>query len=498
MNRPSSNSHVGRLVLVAVRAVQRLDAGHVLLEDHVALDAHLGREHAPLGREALLEQQPPPGHLVLLHARLRAGRLQLGGDQVPHARVLGERRRRGAGRQVRRRHVLGGPVGHQQPVGHHQHHVVGPVVPVEHGLRDVPRALQRGLDGARHHVLAVLQLVLLLQPARDLQAAVLGEGAQVARAEVPPAVRVVEDHLRRGLRVPLVAHHHVVPRDAHLALQARGHLPAVEQDLHLHAGQRHAHRAQPARPGVRRVDRHQRRGLREPVALADGHADVVEETQHVQARGRAAHPADLDAPAHLLAHLREHQLVQHLVLQTEQRPGLLALRQQQPPLVGHGQCPVDQQLLGARLLGKVGLHAVVHLLEERGHAEEQRRPHLAQVAQQGVDAARQRHARAVGHHRVQFRRLAVAVGPGQEAEGGVVEDDVTALGADGPHAPDVVNNVPVHKLHALGVARRPRGVDDRGKVFRPHTLLKVRKVLGRPRLKQPLERVGLLQSGLKA
>jgi len=42
------------------------------------------------------------------------------------------------------------------------------------------------------------------------------------------------------------------------------------------------------------------------------------------------------------------------------------------------------------------------------------------------------------------------VGPGQEAEGGVVEDDVTALGADGPHAPDVVNNVPVHKLHALG------------------------------------------------
>src|SRR5207247_1545367 len=134
---------------------------------------------------------------------------------------------------------------------------------------------RRGRD-----VLAVLELVLLLDAARDVEEAVVVEVAEVAGAE---AAVVGEDRFVLFVAV-VIADHHVRTVDDDLAvLRIAGRL-LVDHDLH--AGDRLADRSDAMPAGA--VRGRDRARLREAVALVDRDAEGVDELRDVARERRAA------------------------------------------------------------------------------------------------------------------------------------------------------------------------------------------------------------------
>ena len=167
--------------------------------------------------------------------------------------------------------------------------VVGLVVAEDHDVEDERAELELLLERRGHDVLAVLELVLLLDAARDEHEAVGIDEAHVARAEAA----VLREHGGVLLGALEVALHHVVAVHDQLALEARG-LRAVGGaalagggvDLDPHAGDGAAHAADLA--GAGDVGGGDGARLGQAVALVDHDAERVDELGHVARQRRAA------------------------------------------------------------------------------------------------------------------------------------------------------------------------------------------------------------------
>src|SRR5690606_13058946 len=138
--------------------------------------------------------------------------------------------------------------------------------------------LERLLDGHRHHVLAVLQLVLLLDATGDDEEAVLIDIAHVPRAEAS----IAGERLRVLLGEVVVAEHHVVAVDHDLAVALVAGDAAV--DLDANAGRRLADAAQTTVARV--VGGRDGAGLGEAVATDDVDAQLVDDVADFGADGR--------------------------------------------------------------------------------------------------------------------------------------------------------------------------------------------------------------------
>src|SRR6185369_242386 len=116
-------------------------------------------------------------------------------------------------------------------------------------------------------VLAVRELVLLLDAAGDVQVTVVVEVTDVAG----PQAAVLREGGAGLLGPAVIAAQHVRAVDDDLPLPAVAGRARVEH--HAHAGQRAPHAAEPALPGnIRRYDGAR---LREPVTLVDRDAEAV-------------------------------------------------------------------------------------------------------------------------------------------------------------------------------------------------------------------------------
>ena len=109
----------------------------------------------------------------------------------------------------------------------------------------------------------------------------------------------------------------------------------------------------------------------------------------------------------------------------------------------------------------VAQHAAVQLLEHARHDGHQRRRRRRQVAREGVEVLGEDHGDAddqVGVDHRPFERVAQR----QERERDVVRRQLRRIGIT---ASDVRDDVVVRQHHALGLAGRARGVDDRRERF---------------------------------
>mmetsp|Transcript_41440 Transcript_41440/g.76536 ORF Transcript_41440/g.76536 Transcript_41440/m.76536 type:complete len:231 (+) Transcript_41440:94-786(+) len=169
-------SSVGRLQLIHDRLVSVHVSDRLLVRPyyHVPPNAHLGREHVIRGRERR-HDRPVLGRLVLLHHALAA---------APYL-VVQERPDSVVVHQFLLWDVLLNfqfrPDSH--PVGHDEGDVVRTVRSRQYHLRDEPAHADRLLDGSGAHVLAVLELVLLLEAAGDADPAGRVLPAEVAGVE---------------------------------------------------------------------------------------------------------------------------------------------------------------------------------------------------------------------------------------------------------------------------------------------------------------------------
>src|SRR4029078_7199596 len=128
----------------------------------------------------------------------------------------------------------------------------------------------------------------------DLEEAIRSEEAHVTGVE--PAVAA--QHLSGGVRLAVVALHHVGTPGDDLAIRS---------DPHFHSWNRPAHRSEPKM--LEGVDRDDRRRLRESIAFEDWHAGGVEESGDVGRQRRAARYKETDPPSGPGPQLGEHQMV---------------------------------------------------------------------------------------------------------------------------------------------------------------------------------------------
>ena len=216
-------------------------------------------------------------------------------------------------------------------------------------------------------------------------------------------------------------------------------------------------------------------GLGHPVDVVDRQAEAGEEPRGLQRhrRRRAARPGDAVEAEHRL-HRREHGGVDGVEPRLQLGAGLVAVLQRLDVL------QPDRHRVGDRLLlGLVGLHreqsadAGLDLLPHPGYAEEPRRPHLAERADELGRVADQVHVGAVDLRDVDAEHPLGDVGVGE-----VGDADVLALEAGGAVAAlDLEQHVVVGDHHALGVPGGARGVEDRGRAPRARSPASA----GRPR-----------------
>mmetsp|Transcript_8870 Transcript_8870/g.15098 ORF Transcript_8870/g.15098 Transcript_8870/m.15098 type:complete len:712 (-) Transcript_8870:258-2393(-) len=446
--------------------------------DHVGLaHAQFWGQHLILRAEGLRDQHPLLGLLVLLDAALVELFWDLHFQQLHHARVLAQ--------------LLGlVPVSDAQllryhgKVRHHGGHVVRLARPVQHRLVHELAHGERVLDGRGGHVLAVLELVLLLAAPRDLD--VLQprphHGHQVPRAKPAlPTHGVHHNHFRGGLRLAPVPRHHVRSAHPQLPLRPRAHLhphraqvrfvqaPRVHH-AELAFGDRGPASAQHAVPRVGVRDGHHRARFRQAVALRHAHAQGLDEVHHRDGGGRAGHDSDLQVAAQQVPHLRQHGLVQEAVLQAQQKAGFCPAPLALLHLVAHFERARHEKTLhGGGLLLDLLVHAVKHLFEQGGHAEEHRGLHLLDVGQQlgrvpwsPRSDARTRPQREAA---VELAQLPVRVRPRQKRQAPVVPGDHLLLASVIHHLPHVAAQVVVRQHHPFRLPRSARRVDERRQIF---------------------------------
>mmetsp|Transcript_28386 Transcript_28386/g.40418 ORF Transcript_28386/g.40418 Transcript_28386/m.40418 type:complete len:618 (+) Transcript_28386:137-1990(+) len=362
--------------------------------------------------------------------------------------------------------LVTGQAGRQlRQVGHHQRHRVRPVVAVHEHLQHQRRAGQGVLQRGRHHELAVLELELLLDAARDLEEAAPHESAQVPGAEEALPLLVQEEHLLRGLGIVVVAAHHRGPRHRHLAVRVRRQRLQRVRVHHGHGDppQRQAHGPQQAVPQRRAVHGHGGRRLGEPVPLQHGQPDGLEELQHGLRHGGAPAGQQLDARADLVADLAEHGPVQQAVLQGQPGPHRPARGHQGIAVPAHPEGVVEDGPAEEGALVHGLHHPVEDLVVEHRHRHEQRGLRGLQAVHDQLPLLHDAQRVPVGQHAVQLAGQPVHVCPGQEGQRHLPEQ---VLAQQRPRALHHGRHVGVGQLHALGVPRGAGRVDDARQVLR--------------------------------
>ena len=335
-----------------------------------------------------------------------------------------------------------GPFAHGLHVDHHQRGDVLAPVGDDDALLDEGAGLHGVLDLGGREVLAAGGDHDVLQAVHDLDLALL-LAHHVAR--VQPAV---DDALRRGLGVLVVAGEHHVAADLEFAvvgnavLHARGH-GAHGADDHV----------------VEPVAGDHAGGFGQAVDLDQRHPQGAEEAHHVGRDGRGAGERDLGrAQADEVLQRAQHQPVVRAMAQ--------AL----------GQGPLVARLLGQRGAGGQGLlvqraaqlsgllhldgDGRVQLFPDARHAQEHAGCHFAQVLLHGtygfaeVDRGTQVQGHEGGEH------LLGHVAQGQVGQVGGLRPEFQPLHDAGHHAADVA----VGDHGALGLARGARGVDHQADV----------------------------------
>ena len=260
-------------------------------------------------------------------------------------------------------------------VAHHEH------------LRDERVRPDLVLQQGRDHVLAAGRDDDFLLAPGDGQEALLVELADVAGAE--PAV-VVEGLGGQVIALVVAAH------DAH----ALGEDLAVVGDPDGVAGNRGADGADLDQFG--RVHRDGGRGLGQPVAFQDLHADALEEVAQPFAERAAAGDGVGHVAAHGGAELAVDELVEQGVLELEAEAHLAGLPG--PGVVDGGVRGAVEDGALAAVLG-LGQGRVVDLFEDARHGEDEGRLVALQVRQEVLDVRRVRHRDAGGdrQHRDEAR-----------------------------------------------------------------------------------------------
>jgi hypothetical protein len=168
---------------------------------------------------------------------------------------------------------------------------------------------------------------------------------------------------------------------------SRSHGFAAHQDLavvgdpDLHAHDRAADAVELDLAGA--VDADHRAALGQPVTLEQGHAQRREEQGDLVVEGRPARDQSLDPAAEARLHLAPHQTVEQPVGQA------LAEPERVRPLV---RLAAERDRAGEQLrlqpaLARHALQdALAHHLVEARHAGDDRRPHLEEVAGEGLEA----------------------------------------------------------------------------------------------------------------
>ncbi len=311
---------------------------------------------------------------------------------------------------------------------------------------------QRQLQVARRHLFAGGGDDDFLDAAQDADAALHDLGL-VAGAQ--PAVGI--ENARRVLgALPVAAHHDGA---AHLQF-------AVVADAHLDAGQRAAHGGRVV--VVQAVDRHHRRRFGHAIALHQRQAQAQKTVRDGGRERRAAahghaHPA-AEPGQHGLGHQRVQQRPGqggHPATGAAARGHWQALRRAEaaPALVLGGLEQLHLPGRGRERLEQLGVHALVDARHRHQHGG----AHGLQILGQLRHRARIGHAAARRHRQVVASRALKGVRQRQERQEHVVGGGRYAL----EHGFHVAEHIGVRQHHALGLARRARGVDDGRKVFGP-------------------------------
>ncbi len=229
---------------------------------------------------------------------------------------------------------------------------------------------------------------------------------------------------------------------------------AVLRDTHFHPGDRLAHAAEPIVREVVRGD--DRRRFREPVSLENDEPGRVEELGDLGRERRASRDEIADVAACPFAQFREHQRVGDAILHAEQAARLVPREFLGGPAIAHTLGPEEDSGLEPAGGECVVEHARVDLFVQAGHAHHQRRLHFAHVHRHRVHRLGVGDAHAVGEQEIVTRALE-DVAEREKAERGVGG----AHRHRRPRGLQVRVQVVLREHHALRIARRPRGVNQR-------------------------------------
>lgn len=238
-------------------------------------------------------------------------------------------------------------------------------------------------------VLAVLELVLFLDAASDVQEAAAVEPSEVAG----PETAVLGEHFGGFRRAAVVAAHDVRPVHDDLAasLAVRGRV-----DGDADAGDGPADAAELARAG--RIHAHDRTGLGQAVALVNRDAERIDEFRDLGGERRGAADGEPQPAAELAAHLREDELVR----ERQARPFAEAEPRTPSALRRGGEAgreqAADERGPGFHLLADAG----VDLVEDPRDGEQHGRPHLREVRHDLLDAFADRDGSAEADEAVQL------------------------------------------------------------------------------------------------
>ncbi len=250
---------------------------------------------------------------------------------------------------------------------------------------------------------------------------------------------------------------------------------AVEDDTTLHqqltvVGDPHAVALQQLSDGAGLdgtdlVDRDGRAGLGQAVALVDGQPDTAVEVAQPGAQRRAARDGRDAVAAEGRLELAVHQLVEHLVLELEQQPRAAGTVQRLA--VGDRGPGGDPEDLALPVVGSVLLGRVVDLLEHPRHRHHDGRFEHPEHRHEILDVA----GEADGHlvvERSDGDRAGQHVRQRQEHQQPLALVQQRGQGRLG--ATDLVEQVGMGELAALGSAGGTRGVDQGGRVGGPDSL----------------------------
>src|SRR5271170_4726408 len=309
------------------------------------------------------------------------------------------------------------------------------------GIANVRAGLQHIFDRRRRDEFPSGGLQQFLLAVGDDQITVCVELPDVAGAK-PTVVRQYFARLGGLAVVPL---HYV--RAFHQNL-------AIFRDAHLHVRDRTPHRADLVRGG--QVRSNYRRGFRQAVALKHAHIQRPEEFREFRREGRTSGTEGANSSAQARANFRKDQPVRDSPPQLQAAGRFLPVSAPGHRFLRHAQGPIENPALQARLAMPLLQYARVYLLEKSRHGRGHGGTHFQQRLRYGFDLFE------VGN-RDAARQIAVAEGAlvhvseRQKFQRHVIRlkyiflQRVNRIGAE----------IRVIQHHALGFARRSRGVDDR-------------------------------------